>query len=33
MFTIFPYARQHNGGFPKAMEEDIRKGALANDCV
>ena len=20
MFTIFPYARQHNGGFPKAME-------------
>lgn len=28
MFTIFPYARQHNGGFPKAMEEDIRKGAL-----
>ena len=28
MYTIFPYARQHNGGFPKAMEEDIRKGAL-----
>jgi len=28
MFTIFPYARQHNGSFPKAMEEDIRKGAL-----
>ncbi|HTT24152.1 MAG TPA: peptidylprolyl isomerase [Candidatus Sulfotelmatobacter sp.] len=28
MFAIFPYARQHNGGFPKAMEEDIRKGAL-----
>ena len=28
MLTIFPYARQHNGGFPKAMEEDIRKGAL-----
>jgi hypothetical protein len=20
MFTIFPYARQHNGGVPKAME-------------
>ncbi len=28
MYAIFPYARQHNGGFPKAMEEDIRKGAL-----
>src|SRR5271157_1047788 len=28
MLAIFPYARQHNGGFPKAMEEDIRKGAL-----
>ena len=28
MFAIFPYARQHNGGFPKAMEADIRKGAL-----
>ena len=28
MLTIFPYARQHNGGFPKAMEADIRKGAL-----
>jgi parvulin-like peptidyl-prolyl isomerase len=27
MFTIFPYARQHNG-FPKSMEADIRKGAL-----
>jgi parvulin-like peptidyl-prolyl isomerase len=27
MYTIFPYARQHNG-FPKAMEADIRKGAL-----
>jgi len=28
MYTIFPYARQHNGGFPKAMEEQIRAGAL-----
>ena len=28
MYTIFPYARQHNGSFPKAMEADIRKGAL-----
>src|SRR5271165_5523746 len=28
MYTIFPYARQHNGGFPKAMEDDIRKGAM-----
>jgi len=27
MFSIFPYARTHNG-FPKAMEADIRKGAL-----
>ena len=27
MFTIFPYARQHNG-FPKALEADIRQGAL-----
>jgi parvulin-like peptidyl-prolyl isomerase len=27
MYTIFPYARQHNG-FPKAMEADIRNGAL-----
>ncbi len=27
MYTIFPYARQHNG-FPKAMEADIRKGAI-----
>ena len=27
MFTIFPYARQHNG-FPKAQEENIRRGAL-----
>jgi len=28
MYAIFPYARQHNGGFPPAMEADIRKGAL-----
>jgi parvulin-like peptidyl-prolyl isomerase len=27
MYTIFPYARQHNG-FPKGMEAEIRKGAL-----
>lgn len=27
MYSIFPYARQHNG-FPKAMEADIRKGAM-----
>jgi peptidyl-prolyl cis-trans isomerase SurA len=27
MLTIFPYARVHNG-FPKAMEADIRSGAL-----
>ncbi len=27
MYTIFPYARQHNG-FPQAMEADIRRGAL-----
>ena len=27
MYSIFPYARQH-GGFPKAMEADIRKGAI-----
>ncbi len=27
MYAIFPYARQHNG-FPKAMEGDIRKGAM-----
>jgi parvulin-like peptidyl-prolyl isomerase len=29
MYTIFPYARQHNGAFPKAMEPDIRRGALS----
>ena len=28
MYTIFPYAKQHNGGFPKQMEADIRRGAL-----
>jgi peptidyl-prolyl cis-trans isomerase SurA len=27
MFTIFPYARQHNG-FPKSQEAAIRQGAL-----
>jgi peptidyl-prolyl cis-trans isomerase C len=28
MLAIFPYAGQHNAGFPKAMEADIRRGAL-----
>ena len=28
MYTIFPYAKQHNGGFPKEMEPQIRSGAL-----
>lgn len=28
MMTIFPYARQHNAGFPKAMEADIQRGAM-----
>ncbi len=28
MYAIFPYARQHNGTFPKTMEADIRSGAL-----
>jgi len=28
MYVLFPYARQHNGGFPKEMEGDIRAGAL-----
>ena len=27
MYAIFPYARVHNG-FPKAMEADIRRGAM-----
>jgi peptidyl-prolyl cis-trans isomerase SurA len=28
MYAIFPYAAQHGGMFPKAMEPNIRKGAL-----
>jgi len=28
MYAIFPYAKQHNGGFPAVMEADIRRGAL-----
>jgi parvulin-like peptidyl-prolyl isomerase len=28
MYAIFPYARAHNNGFPKAMEADIRDGAM-----
>jgi len=28
MYMIFPYARQHHGSFPKAMEPEIRAGAL-----
>jgi len=28
MYTIFPYASQHNGSVPKAMEADIRNGAM-----
>lgn len=28
MYTIFPYANQHNGAFPKGMEPEIRKGAM-----
>src|SRR5215467_13509702 len=28
MYAIFPYAKQHNGTFPRAMEADIRRGAL-----
>lgn len=28
MLAIFPYARQHNNGFPKEMEAEIRRGAL-----
>ena len=27
MFTLFPYAQQHNG-FPKGLEPEIRRGAL-----
>jgi parvulin-like peptidyl-prolyl isomerase len=28
IYVIFPYAKQHGGGVPKAMEADIRRGAL-----
>ncbi|MGO4883019.1 MAG: peptidylprolyl isomerase [Bryobacteraceae bacterium] len=28
MLAIFPYAAQHGGDFPKALEPNIRKGAL-----
>ena len=28
MYQLFPYARVHNNGFPKAEEESIRSGAL-----
>ena len=28
MYTIFPYAKQHNGEVPKEMEEGIRNGAM-----
>ncbi len=28
MYAIFPYAKQHNGTFPREMEPDIRRGAL-----
>jgi parvulin-like peptidyl-prolyl isomerase len=28
IYTIFPYAKQHSGGIPKAMEADMRRGAL-----
>jgi parvulin-like peptidyl-prolyl isomerase len=28
MFTIFPYAQQHNNTFPEELEPQIRKGAL-----
>jgi len=28
MYSIFPYARQHHGRFPKEMEPGIRKGAM-----
>lgn len=27
-YTIFPYARQHNGSVPQEMEPQIRKGAM-----
>jgi parvulin-like peptidyl-prolyl isomerase len=28
MYNIFPYARQHNGKFPKELEPSIRQGAV-----
>ena len=28
MYAMFPYARQHNGAVPKALEADIRAGAM-----
>ncbi len=28
MLSIFPYAAQHGGNFPQAMEPEIRKGAM-----
>jgi peptidyl-prolyl cis-trans isomerase SurA len=28
MYTIFPYAKQHNGAVPKEMEDGIRNGAM-----
>jgi parvulin-like peptidyl-prolyl isomerase len=28
MFTMFPYAQQHNGNIPQEMEPEIRSGAL-----
>ena len=28
MFTMFPYAQQHNGNIPPEMEPQIRAGAL-----
>ncbi|HUK52519.1 MAG TPA: peptidylprolyl isomerase [Candidatus Binatia bacterium] len=28
MYAIFPYAKQHNGTFPRSLEPDIRRGAL-----
>ena len=30
MFNVFPYAKQHGGGFPKDSEPQIRKTALKN---
>lgn len=29
MYALFPYARQHNNGFPKLMEPEIRRGAIS----